>query len=225
MRPVGNFHPEWGYLAPAPNFMRTARIVLVAAAVGATAGAVVVLSLTERPGAETSIAARTLARPAEAVSPAGNPQPAPMQSMQTRASPAPEATAGKQQAAPPPADGGPAATESPSVTTPQSPTNVAALAEAPAKEASPAKPAAEAAALAASPPAQKKIAKKPHPVLRYAAHADQFNGSGRARLFDYGWNMPGDDYYYPSAGYAGRYGANREGRWGGFFSDQTYGYR
>ena len=39
MRSAGNFSPEWGYLAPAPSFMRTARVVLVATAVGATAGA------------------------------------------------------------------------------------------------------------------------------------------------------------------------------------------
>jgi hypothetical protein len=45
MRSGGNFHPEWGYLAPAPSFMRTARIVAVATAIGATAGAAVVLSL------------------------------------------------------------------------------------------------------------------------------------------------------------------------------------
>ena len=49
MRLGGNVHPEWGYLAPAPGFMRTVRIVLVATAVGATAGASVVLSLAERP--------------------------------------------------------------------------------------------------------------------------------------------------------------------------------
>jgi ribonuclease E len=41
----GNFHPEWGALAPVPSFMRTARIVAVATAIGATAGAAVVLSL------------------------------------------------------------------------------------------------------------------------------------------------------------------------------------
>jgi hypothetical protein len=46
MRSSGNFHPDWGYLAPAPSFMRTARIVLVATAIGATAGAAVMISLT-----------------------------------------------------------------------------------------------------------------------------------------------------------------------------------
>jgi hypothetical protein len=52
MRSAGNFSPEWGYLAPAPNFMRTARIVVVATAIGAIAGAGVVLSLVDRPAAD-----------------------------------------------------------------------------------------------------------------------------------------------------------------------------
>jgi hypothetical protein len=63
MRSAGNFHPEWGYLAPAPSFMRTVRIALVATAIGATAGAVVVVSLVERPGSNddnSSIAAHAL---------------------------------------------------------------------------------------------------------------------------------------------------------------------
>jgi hypothetical protein len=68
MRFAGNFHPEWGYLAPAPSFMRTARVAVVAMAVGATAGAGAVLSLIDRP-AETSVAARTLVRPVEAIVP------------------------------------------------------------------------------------------------------------------------------------------------------------
>jgi hypothetical protein len=63
MRSAGNFSPEWGYLAPAPSFMRTARIVLVATAVGATAGAAVVLSLVDHPatdGNQTSITAHAI---------------------------------------------------------------------------------------------------------------------------------------------------------------------
>ena len=61
MRFADNFNPEWGYLAPAPSFMRTARVALVAAAIGAASGAAVVVSLIDRPAAkETSIAARTL---------------------------------------------------------------------------------------------------------------------------------------------------------------------
>ncbi len=59
----GIFQPEWGYPASAPSFIRTARVVLVATAIGATAGAGVILSLVERPAAEVSElsnAARTL---------------------------------------------------------------------------------------------------------------------------------------------------------------------
>lgn len=63
MRFANNFNPEWGYLAPAPRFMHTARVAVVAAVIGATSGAAVVLSLVDRPAAEeTSIAARTLVR-------------------------------------------------------------------------------------------------------------------------------------------------------------------
>ena len=39
MRNPANFHPESGYLAPAPSFIRTARVVIVATVVGATVGA------------------------------------------------------------------------------------------------------------------------------------------------------------------------------------------
>jgi hypothetical protein len=57
---AGNFNPEWGYLAPAPTFLRTARGFLIAAVIGGAAGAAVVLSLMDRPAAEASVAARTL---------------------------------------------------------------------------------------------------------------------------------------------------------------------
>ena len=62
MRSAGNFSPEWGYLAPAPSFARTARVVLVATAIGATAGAGVVLSLVDRPSEpeNTPVAARAI---------------------------------------------------------------------------------------------------------------------------------------------------------------------
>lgn len=45
MRSAGNFHPEWGYLAPMPSFRRTLRIAVVAAAIGAVAGSVAGVSL------------------------------------------------------------------------------------------------------------------------------------------------------------------------------------
>jgi hypothetical protein len=61
MRSAGNFHPEWGYLAPTPSFVRTLRIVLVATAVGATAGAGVVVSmLPHHASGANSIAAHAL---------------------------------------------------------------------------------------------------------------------------------------------------------------------
>jgi hypothetical protein len=62
MRHAGNFNPEWGYVAPAPNFLRTACVFIV---IGATASAAVVFALMDRPAAETSVAARTLVQPVE----------------------------------------------------------------------------------------------------------------------------------------------------------------
>ena len=49
MRYDRNFNPEWGYLAPAPSVIRTARLIAVAAIIGATAGAATVFSLLDRP--------------------------------------------------------------------------------------------------------------------------------------------------------------------------------
>ncbi len=63
MRSTGRFSPEWGYLAPAPSFVRSLRVVLVATAIGAIAGAAAVLSLVDHSAAElgsTSLAARTM---------------------------------------------------------------------------------------------------------------------------------------------------------------------
>ncbi len=51
-------HPEWRYLAPASAFMRRVGIVLVAMAIGATAGVCVVVSLIAGRGADTSITVR-----------------------------------------------------------------------------------------------------------------------------------------------------------------------
>jgi len=76
MRSAGNFHPEWGYLAPAPSFLRTARVAIVATAIGATAGAVVVVSLLARPGSNddnSSIAAHALVTSAPVITSPGSP--------------------------------------------------------------------------------------------------------------------------------------------------------
>ena len=93
MHHAKNSHPEWGYLAPAPNFFRAARIVLAATAVGATAGAGVVLSLVDRSAGQTPVEARMLVRPIEAApTPDSPPQTAqmnaqgPIRTQPTRAS-------------------------------------------------------------------------------------------------------------------------------------------
>ena len=65
MRDSTNFHPQWGYLVPAPSFIRKARFVLIAAAVGAIIGAGVAFSRVGDQAAESSVAARTLVRPNE----------------------------------------------------------------------------------------------------------------------------------------------------------------
>lgn len=72
MRSAGIFHPQWGYLAPAHSFLRGARVIVVATAVGATAGAVVVVSLLERVGADAdkSIAAHALVTSVPVAAPA-----------------------------------------------------------------------------------------------------------------------------------------------------------
>jgi hypothetical protein len=118
MRSAGNFSPEWGYLAPAPSFLRTARIVIVAATVGATAGAAVVFSLVDRPAADQSVALRTLAVDTPAPPPTA---PAVIRAQEQRPLP------------PPPSSqvGRPATAESGTTTTIVRPASLAALAESP----------------------------------------------------------------------------------------------
>jgi len=157
MRFVGNFNPEWGYLAPAPSFIRTVRIAVVAAAVGATAGAAVVFSLADHPAAEESVAARTLARPAVRLQ---VPTAAPAQAQA-------KAVAQGQSAMLPPASavaGSPSASGSGASSTIQRPASIAALAEAPA--ATDAAPPQAVAPTPASPLLQKKRAKRHHSAPR-----------------------------------------------------------
>ncbi len=68
---AGACHPEWGYLAPAPNFLRIARIFMIAAAIGAMASAAVFCSLIYRPAAETSVVERTLVHAVDPTAGAG----------------------------------------------------------------------------------------------------------------------------------------------------------
>jgi hypothetical protein len=110
MRSAGNFHPEWGYLAPTPSFVRTLRIALVATAVGATAGAGVVVALIAHPAsggtADSSIAAHALVTSvpaANAASAAAAPapaKPAPLPVQAATAVAPPAAAASPQPAAP-----------------------------------------------------------------------------------------------------------------------------
>jgi hypothetical protein len=68
MRGASNFHQEWGCLAPAPGFIRTARVALAATMIGATVGAGVVFSLLGQPTTESTVSARTLVRPVKTAS-------------------------------------------------------------------------------------------------------------------------------------------------------------
>jgi hypothetical protein len=77
MRQAKYLHPEWGILAPPPGFARAMRILVIAAAVGATAGSGVILSLVDR----TPAVARTLPMPAAAPA---QPRSAPLMSALVR---------------------------------------------------------------------------------------------------------------------------------------------
>jgi hypothetical protein len=73
MRASANFHPEWGYLAPAPSFIRRVRVVLVATTLGAIVGAGVGLFPVSHQATELSVAARTLVRPIKTAAGANSP--------------------------------------------------------------------------------------------------------------------------------------------------------
>jgi hypothetical protein len=166
MRHAKNFQPEWGYLTPAPSFMRTARIVLVAMTVGATAGAGVLLSLVDRPVeaiGETSVAART-ARPFDA-------EPAPVSAGQ--------AAQVKTQTL---------------SSTAEVPANIAAMAEVPATADAPTTKIAETTTLASTPSVGKKATKWRRPPSRYPrwgegslAFLHPFNTRGYHDKVHFGW--------------------------------------
>jgi hypothetical protein len=186
MHHAGNFNPEWGYLAPAPNFLRTTRLFVVAAAIGATASAAVVFSLMDRPAAETSVAARTLVQP---VAPAVPARSAPLVAqLQTPSEPASVSQTQRADSAMRPqgaavaahaSAASPAAGESGAAsTTQQRPPVAAALAEAPKIMATEAPPAGalateagtaaapEAAPAAAPASAPRVVIRKPRAVAR-----------------------------------------------------------
>ena len=180
MRRAANFNPEWGYLAPAPTFMRSARLVLVATAIGASAGAAVVFSLIDRPVAEQSVAARTLVQTPLVSNSAkvGAPVVARLQTESQHAQPQADAPgAVRRQAAmvsPANAGAGLAAGEIGATSTTQRAAGAVALAEAPAVTDAPPVPAVNEAAPAPpdAAPAQKMPSKKPRVVWRPAPRYD-----------------------------------------------------
>jgi hypothetical protein len=176
MRFADNFNPEWGYLAPAPGFMRTARIVVVAAAIGASAGSAVVFSLIERPAAEeASVAARTLAQPAESTAAVNASQPTLVQAAirderQLVAQPQVRASVHAASFA---------AAESGTRSTAQGPASTAALVEAPAAtQPAPAPSANETVATTDVPSVQKKAVKKQHVTWRPAPREQAYGSYG-----------------------------------------------
>jgi hypothetical protein len=133
MSNVGNFNPEWGYLAPKPGFIRSARMALATGAIGVVAGMAVAVALVAHPTDDVSVAARTMA-------PAGALEAAPTSAVSAGNAAIAESEAGHLtalQMAARTADNSRdakdlAAAESPSAVTAQRPDGVSALAEAPA---------------------------------------------------------------------------------------------
>jgi len=181
IRSAGNFHPEWGYLAPAPSFMRTARIVAVAMAVGATAGVGVVVSLVAAHALVMGVqAAASEATPAMPVNtfPAAQPQvnahvnaqPAVVNRMSLPPTSASPASAGTNEAS--------------AISTSQVAASVAAVAKAPpVTDVSPEQAPNEAAATPDEAHAPKNMAKKHRaarhePLRQWPANGDE----GRTKL-------------------------------------------
>ena len=181
MRRAASFNPEWGYLAPAPSFVRSARLVIVAAVIGATAGAAVVFSLADRPAAEPSVAARTLVRQplVTAAATVGAPVVAPLQTesqhAQSRAD-APSA-AQRQAAMLAPAhvgSTGSLAGELGGMPAVQHPASALALAEVPAVTNAPPAQGANEVVAAEPAPAQKTPARKPRAISRATLRYERY---------------------------------------------------
>jgi len=215
MRFAGVSHPEWGYLAPQPSFLRTTRLMAIAAAVGAVAGSGVVFALVDRPVGETSVAARTLVQPAPAsTSTAAAAASAPTANATLDSAVSPQNPA--RLLRPSAAGSTPAASETPSQRTEQRIRALSTLAEAPAAAVEPSTPARELTSPAASAattgqPAstQKKVAKKRRPSPLYAWRGDRSDGVGREALsLRNFFNSAPDSEYSANDGY------RRDGGWG-----------
>ena len=180
MRFANNFNPEWGYLAPAPSFARTVRTVVVAAAIGASAGGAVVFSLVVHPAAEeSSVAARTLVQPAAQLQ-AMTHSSAPQQRVQADARTAIESEPAMLSSA---HAGSPRASELSTSSTVQGPASIAGLAEAPtAIDSAPPATLNETVAAAEPPPVQKKVAKKQRLSWPGGTPGEQARGGTRGPL-------------------------------------------
>ena len=215
MRHGSNFNPEWGYIAPAPGFMRTARLIVIAVIIGATAGAAIVFSLLDRQRADGSVAARTLvapdvSRPVTGGTSLAAPQQTEPQQIKSRAEaqnsaeqkPSPElATAAKTR---------PQQNELATTSTSQRPTSTAIVAEAPALKDEP----SLSDTLAVSPdhmPPPKPRSKKPGMTWRTAPRSGTPRYGG-PRYYTRGYDRP--RYRYgPQYGYEPSYGFARGFAW------------
>jgi hypothetical protein len=210
----GEFHPEWGYLAPAPSFVHRARVVLVATVVGATVGAGVVFSKVSHTATETSVSARTLVGPIGATSARGTTPAQVAQTnppLRTEKQPGPKSELNGQ--------GVDVATrESSASPTTRAPEGAAALAKAsPVVGAPPALSAAAAKAHVASvTPIKKKVMTKPNVTRRYASRHESLG----LVPGEYARRRSADEYRVSGA----RGGYYRESRqWGGYYGDGVGG--
>ncbi len=204
MRSAGNFSPEWGYLAPAPSFLRTVRVVVVATAIGATAGAGVVLSLVEHPAPEVgtaAVGAHAIVTSAQAATGPGETatrmpaQPRPVIATQSPQIPAPQVSAPQIPAVS-------SQSVSPSATSaapaPQSGPGVAALTEGtPSNDAAPAETPDQASVAPVEELPQKKSAAK-HAWPPYPANAKNKPTSGIGTVLRHLFTAHAGASYYPN---------------------------
>ena len=172
MRDAYGLSPEWA--RPASSFPRTMGIVLIALAVGATAGATLVFSFVDQPAGQTSVTARSLAPQIQAASTFSDETPKAQRDQRVAVQNGSANEAGTDG----PVEGGVAGTPSIGLATPAS-AGTAALAEAgPATDDVAARaevapsPGAEKPPVVA--PADKKATKKNHVATRYAWRTGPF---------------------------------------------------
>jgi hypothetical protein len=95
-----HLHPEWGLLVPPRSVARTVRVLMIAAAVGVTAGAGIMTSLAERSSeAPPVVVTRTLVQPAPAVATPPGAQAKPQKPAQSESAKATAASAARTQSA------------------------------------------------------------------------------------------------------------------------------